>query len=148
MMNRVTQSVIEGLQTVMLAGYADIAQDFAANLQNVDDVVDFRIVRTDGNEAFLDNKTIEDVNRRKKEELFETREDVTEHQILVADDPDFRRAVSPLSRRSGTRTNVMNAMAASRRYGAWSRSRHRCSRSNRRSRPPANRLTAWLRCSC
>jgi diguanylate cyclase (GGDEF)-like protein/PAS domain S-box-containing protein len=96
MMNRVTQSVIEGLQTVMLAGYADIAQDFAANLQNVDDVVDFRIVRTDGNEAFLDNKTIEDVNRRKKEELFETREDVTEHQILVADDPDFRRAVSTI----------------------------------------------------
>jgi len=94
MMGRVTQSVIEGLQTVMLAGYADIAKDFAANLQNVDDVVDFRIVRTDGNEAFLDNKTIEDVNRRKKEELFETREDFTERRILVVDDPDFRRAIS------------------------------------------------------
>ena len=96
MMGRVTQSVIEGLQTVMLAGYADIAQDFAANLQNVDDVIDFRIVRTDGNEAFLDNKTIEEVNRRKKEELFEPREDVTERRILVVDDPDFRRAISSI----------------------------------------------------
>ncbi len=96
MMSRVTQSVIEGLQTVMLAGYADIAQDFAANLQNVDDVLDFRIVRIDGNEAFLDNKTIEDVNRRKKEELFETREDETERRILVVDDPDFRRAISSI----------------------------------------------------
>ena len=96
MMSRVTQSVIEGLQTVMLAGYADIAQDFAANLQNVDDVIDFRIVRTDGNEAFLDNKTIEDVNRRKKEELFETREEETEHRIMLVDDPDFRRAISSI----------------------------------------------------
>lgn len=96
MMSRVTQSVIEGLQTVMLAGYADIAQDFAANLQNVDDVIDFRIVRIDGKEAFLDNKTIEDVNRRKKEELFEAREDVAEHRILIDEDQDFRRAVSSI----------------------------------------------------
>jgi len=94
MMSRVTQSVIEGLQTVMLAGYADIAQDFAANLQNVEDVVDFRILRVDGNEAFLDNKTIEDVNRRKKEELFVVRDDETVRRILTADDPDLRRAIS------------------------------------------------------
>ena len=94
MMSRVTQSVIEGLQTVMLAGYADIAQDFAANLQNVEDIVDFRIVRIDGNEAFLDNSTIEDVNRRKKEELFEIRDAVEQRRILVADAPDLRGAVS------------------------------------------------------
>ena len=96
MMSRVTQSVIEGLQTVMLAGYADIAQDYAANLQNVEDVVDFRILRIDGREAFLDNETILDVNRRKKEELFETREHQLERRIMVEDDPDLNRAISSI----------------------------------------------------
>lgn len=92
-MSKVTQSVIEGLQTVMLAGYADIAQDYAANLHNVQGVVDFRIARIDGNEAFLDNKTIENVNKRKKEVLFEPREEENEHKILANDSEDLRKAI-------------------------------------------------------
>lgn len=93
-MSKVTQSVIEGLQTVMLAGYADIAQDYAANLHNVQGVVDFRIVRIDGNEAFLDNKTIENVNKRKKEELFEPREEENEHKIMPIDSEELRKAIA------------------------------------------------------
>ena len=92
-MSKVTQSVIEGLQTVMLAGYADIAQDYAANLHNVQGVVDFRIARIDGNEAFLDNKTIENVNKRKKEVLFEPREEENEHKIIPIDSEDLRKAI-------------------------------------------------------
>ncbi|MDH3221295.1 MAG: diguanylate cyclase [Gammaproteobacteria bacterium] len=93
-MSKVTQSVIEGLQTVMLAGYADIAQDYAANLHNVQDVVDFRIARIDGNEAFLDNKTIENVNKRKQEELFELREEQNERRIIPVDSEDLRKAIA------------------------------------------------------
>jgi len=94
MMSKVTQSVIEGLQTVMLAGYADIAQDFAANLQNVEDIVDFRILRINGNEAFLDSKTIDNVNKRKKEELFEPREEETVRKILPADNLELHGAIT------------------------------------------------------
>ena len=93
-MSQVTQSVIEGLQTVMLAGYADIAQDYAANLHNVQGVVDFRIARIDGNEAFLDNKTIENVNKRKKEVLFEPREEENEHEIMPIDSEELRKAIT------------------------------------------------------
>ena len=94
MMNKVTESVIQGLQTVMLAGYADVAQDFAANLQNVDGIVDFRILRTDGNEAFLDNKTIGNVNRYTGTELFEPREEETVRQILPSDYLELRNAIA------------------------------------------------------
>jgi len=93
-MSKVTQSVIEGLQTVMLAGYADIAQDYAANLHNVQGVVDFRIARIDGNEAFLDNKTIENVNKRKKEVLFDPREEENEHRIMPIDSEELRKAIT------------------------------------------------------
>jgi diguanylate cyclase (GGDEF)-like protein/PAS domain S-box-containing protein len=94
MMSKVTESVIEGLQTVMLAGYADIAQDFAGNLQNVAGISDFRILRIDGNEAFLDSQTIDDVNRRKDEELFEPHEDEVVRQILLADNLELRSAIA------------------------------------------------------
>jgi diguanylate cyclase (GGDEF)-like protein/PAS domain S-box-containing protein len=93
-MSKVTQSVIEGLQTVMLAGYADIAQDYAANLHNVEGVVDFRIARIDGNEAFLDNKTIENVNQRKKEVLFEPREEENEHRIMSPGSMELKEAIA------------------------------------------------------
>ena len=93
-MSKVTQSVIEGLQTVMLAGYADIAQEYAANLQNVDGIVDFRILRTDGNEAFLDNNTINNVNKRKDEELFEPRDEESKRRILASDNLELRNTVA------------------------------------------------------
>ena len=93
-MSKVTQSVIEGLQTVMLAGYADIAQDYAANLHNVEGVVDFRIARIDGNEAFLNNKTIENVNQRKKEVLFEPREEESENRIIPSGSVELKQAIA------------------------------------------------------
>ena len=40
-----TQSVNEGLQTVMITGSADVAEIFAERLKGVRDVVDFRILR-------------------------------------------------------------------------------------------------------
>lgn len=93
-MVRVTESVSEGLQAVMLGGYADIAQSYAANLQKVPGIIDFRILRSDGQEAFLDNRTIDSVNERKDDELFEPRDDENSRQILAADHVELRLAVS------------------------------------------------------
>lgn len=93
-MTKVTESVSEGLQAVMLGGYADIAQSYAANLQGVPGIIDFRILRVDGQEAFLDNKTIEDVNARKKEEIFYPRDEEDVHQILPVDHVELRLAIT------------------------------------------------------
>ena len=82
LMGKVTESVSQGLQAVMLGGYADIAQNYAQSLQNVPGIIDFRILRIDGTEAFLDNATIDNVNARKDEELFEPREDESQNAIL------------------------------------------------------------------
>lgn len=92
-MRNVTQSVIESLQTVMLAGYADVAQIFADRLKEIPGVVDFRILRIDGNEAFRDNATINDVNRRRGQEDFTPRDEEAVIPVLAATHADFRAAV-------------------------------------------------------
>ncbi len=86
-MSNLTESVIGSLQTVMLAGYADIAQSFAEKLKTVPEVTDFRILRVDGSEAFRDNRTIDDVNRRRGDEEFLPRESETVVPVLAKTDP-------------------------------------------------------------
>jgi diguanylate cyclase (GGDEF)-like protein/PAS domain S-box-containing protein len=90
---KLTDTVAEGLQSVMLAGSADIAQAFADRLKKVPEITEFRILRTDGLEAFRDNKTIDDVNARRGEEQFLPREEEEVIRGMQADDPDLRRAV-------------------------------------------------------
>lgn len=63
-MHLLTESVAEGVQTVMLSGNAALAEDFVKNVRSVSGILDFRILRLDGSEAFLDNQTIQDVNTR------------------------------------------------------------------------------------
>ncbi len=46
--HKLTDSVAQGLQSVMLAGYADMAQSYADRLKQVPDVADFRLIRPDG----------------------------------------------------------------------------------------------------
>ena len=65
-MAQTTDSVVKSLQSVMLAGDADIAQAFSERLKTVQGAKDFRILRTDGAEAFRDNRTIRQVNKVKK----------------------------------------------------------------------------------
>lgn len=81
-----TESVSMGLQTVMLAGYADIAHEFANRLKKVPEVADFQIARIDGTEAFQDNKTIIDVNQRRGEENFLLRERSSRTVLFPAGD--------------------------------------------------------------
>lgn len=92
-MEKLTESVAQGLQAVMLAGSADIAESYADRLKKVTDVVDFRILRTNGDEAFRDNSTIEDVNRRRGEETFAPRDTETRVPVLPADDANLQASV-------------------------------------------------------
>lgn len=93
-MEKLTEGVLQGLQSVMLAGSADMAHAFADRLKRVPEISDLRVLRLDGREAFLDNRTIEDVNRRRGEDVFPTRETETQVQVLPADDPDFSRVLA------------------------------------------------------
>ncbi|MEH6625683.1 MAG: methyl-accepting chemotaxis protein [Motiliproteus sp.] len=81
------ETVSQGLQSIMLAGYADVAQSFADNLKRVPEVVDFRVLRTNGLEAFRDSATIDNVNNRIGDEEFIPRDDEERYQILQ---PDMR----------------------------------------------------------
>jgi len=92
-MQKLTESVAQGLQAVMLAGSADIAESYADRLKTVSDVIDFRILRKNGNEAFRDNETIEKVNRRRGEESFAPRDTEMEVPVLAADDPNLHATI-------------------------------------------------------
>ncbi|WP_207062165.1 diguanylate cyclase [Motiliproteus sp. SC1-56] len=93
-MRQVTQSVISSLKSVMLAGYADIAQSFADNLKTVDGVSDFRILRVNGDEAFRDNKTIDAVNRYRGDEEFLRRGQTRRVPVLAPNDPNLQQALA------------------------------------------------------
>ena len=84
-MHKLSESVIQGLQTVMLAGSADIAQGYADRLKKVSEIDDFFILRVNGEEAFRDNKTIHEVNRRRGEEAFAPRAKEDRFEVLAPD---------------------------------------------------------------
>lgn len=93
-MAQTTDSVVKSLQSVMLAGDADIAQAFSERLKTVQGAKDFRILRLDGAEAFRDNRTIRLVNKIKEEEAFAERDEETGAQVMPADSPELARAQS------------------------------------------------------
>jgi diguanylate cyclase (GGDEF)-like protein len=93
-MEKLTESVLQGLQSVMLAGSADMAQAFARRLKDVPDITEFRVLRVTGEEAFLDNRTIDEVNRRRGEEIFPPHETEATVRALPADDADLQRVLS------------------------------------------------------
>jgi len=93
-MEKLTESVTQGLQAVMLAGSADIAESFADRLKTVTDIIDFRILRTNGDEAFRDNETITKVNRRRGDETFAPRDSEARIPVLPVDDPDLMATIT------------------------------------------------------
>lgn len=89
-----TQSVNEGLQAVMITGSADIAELFSDRLKGVQDVLDFRILRPDGVEAFHDNETIKWINEYRGEADFELRPSERPKQVIInPSDPYFQQAI-------------------------------------------------------
>ncbi|MBF0628324.1 MAG: diguanylate cyclase [Magnetococcales bacterium] len=86
-----TRSVNEGLKAIMLAGDANIAQEYAKNLKSIHELKNFTILRLNGLEAFQDNETINEVNARLGEEEFAPRESEQRNPVLAADDPRLAR---------------------------------------------------------
>ncbi|NGZ29512.1 MAG: HAMP domain-containing protein, partial [Magnetococcales bacterium] len=64
LLEQLADHITRGIKTVMVAGYADIAQEYAENMKNSQIFHDIRVLRTNGEEAFLDNSTINQVNLR------------------------------------------------------------------------------------
>ncbi|MBF0614814.1 MAG: diguanylate cyclase [Magnetococcales bacterium] len=87
----VTRSVASGLRTIMLAGDAEIAENYLRNLQEVNGMLDFRILRIDGSEAFRTNETIRFVNNRLGGERFSLHKKEIKNQILPSDSPILRQ---------------------------------------------------------
>ena len=90
---QLTESVIQGLEAVMLTGHADVAESYASRLKRVDGVTDFRIMRISGLEAFLDNETIYKVNEVRGDEDFLPRKTESKIVALAADNPNLTDVV-------------------------------------------------------
>jgi diguanylate cyclase (GGDEF)-like protein/PAS domain S-box-containing protein len=63
-LHRLTDSVVMNIETIMKGNHAEIMPDFARRLKTLPGIIDFRIARIDGTEAYIDNKTIDAVNER------------------------------------------------------------------------------------
>ncbi len=92
--HRMMESVITGLEGVMIPGYAHIAQGHAEQMRKSPGLVDFRVLRTDGTEAFTDNATIHAVNRRRGEEQFVPREAEKLVRVLAPEAEILREALA------------------------------------------------------
>jgi diguanylate cyclase (GGDEF)-like protein/PAS domain S-box-containing protein len=91
---KVTDSVAEGIAAIMLEGHAKIAREFAERLKTVENALDYRILRVDGTEAFVDNRTVDAVNEKLGEEEFRGRKTSPEPiQVLPKDEPRMLRVV-------------------------------------------------------
>lgn len=90
---KLLETVSEGLQVLMLEGNADTAEGFAASLEKVQDIKDFRILRVNGMDSFHDNKTIHNVNKRIGEEEFIPRDTEEEIEVVPQDMPEFQETI-------------------------------------------------------
>ncbi len=93
-MQKLTESVIRGLESVMLLGTADAVDQYAARLKTVRGVSDLRVLRSDGVEAFRDDKTILAVNQRLGSARFHAHQPVTTPAAAPAPANQLERAVA------------------------------------------------------
>jgi diguanylate cyclase (GGDEF)-like protein/PAS domain S-box-containing protein len=75
-LNILTHTVGSGLQTIMQSGSAEIAESYVEDIKQVKDLSQIRILRIDGQEAFMDNQTIRLINKRMGVEQFSDREKI------------------------------------------------------------------------
>jgi diguanylate cyclase (GGDEF)-like protein/PAS domain S-box-containing protein len=92
-LQKVADSVAEGLSALMLKGHAKAAEEFAQRLKTVPNIVDYRIIRVDGTEAFVDNATVDAVNDRLGDlEFFGRKKSPPPTVVLAPSDPTLVRA--------------------------------------------------------
>lgn len=91
---KVTASVAEGMTAIMSQGHTKIGKEFADRLKTVENALDYRIIRPSGNEAFVDNSTVETVNKKLGEEEFRGRKNAPEPiRVMENDDPLLRQVL-------------------------------------------------------
>lgn len=89
---KLSDSVVEGLTAVMIAGHAKIAPEFTARLKNIPNAVDYRVLRPNGTEAFVDNSTVDEVNNRLDDLAFIGRKGSPPPRVVLADtDPNLKK---------------------------------------------------------
>lgn len=69
-MRKLTESVIRGLESVMLQGSADAFYGYAERMKTVRGIAELRVLRSDGVEAFHDGRTVAAINARLGTEAF------------------------------------------------------------------------------
>ena len=93
-LHSLTDTVVMNIETIMKENHAEIMPDFAKRLKTLPGVIDFRIARVDGTEAYIDNKTIDAVNLQLGEVNFLRRNDaVAAPQVFALDDPGVVQAL-------------------------------------------------------
>ena len=93
-LHRLTDTVTMNIETIMKENHAEIMPDMARRLKTMPGVIDFRIARIDGTEAYIDNKTIDAVNKRLGEEAFLRRNGSNEpSQVFALNDPGVAQAL-------------------------------------------------------
>ncbi|CAB1367404.1 diguanylate cyclase [Denitratisoma oestradiolicum] len=95
-LQRVTNSVTKGLESVMLEGHAEIMREYSKRLRALRDVSEFVILRADGSEAFRDNATVSRVNERLGAENFPLYPQPVIRKNLDPADAEFQRALLTL----------------------------------------------------
>jgi diguanylate cyclase (GGDEF)-like protein len=93
-LHRVTDAVVMNIETIMKEEHAEIMPDFARRLKTLAGVIDFRIARIDGTEAYIDNQTIDAVNERLGETVFPRRSgSESAPKVMALTDPGVARAI-------------------------------------------------------
>ena len=93
-LHRLTDSVVMNIETIMNENHAEIMPDFARRLKTLPGVIDFRIARVDGTEAYMDNKTIDAINQRLGNAAFPRRPGAVESpRVFSLDDPGVAEAL-------------------------------------------------------
>ncbi|HEX5804493.1 MAG TPA: diguanylate cyclase [Azospira sp.] len=92
-LHKLTESIITVIHTVMLDNHAEIMREYLPRLRGVEGLADFRILRRDGSDAFVDNHTIDAVNTLLGEEAFQRRREIPNPPQLAPDHPAFVRAL-------------------------------------------------------
>lgn len=94
-LHRLTDTVVMNIETIMKENHAEIMPDYAQRLKQLPGIMDFRIARPDGSEAYIDNKTIDAVNARLGTTAFERRSDVEQApKVFDVNEPGAMEALT------------------------------------------------------
>lgn len=90
---RMVSTIVAGLEAIMGTGTAIAARRYASDVKAILELEEFRFVRPDGMEAFLDNRTIGEVNQRLGREVFSPRNVIKENRLYDSGDPLLKQII-------------------------------------------------------